>query len=122
MTQGKCTHCRVKYVWTGLPRLNMSICPKCKNTLERTSIQLEGFRVVNKKPKLNPNDHGTCENGDCMKHCGSKNLKAIRFKSTGCLFYFCMNCWRKAHQTEVRVRQLDKKLKEHSINNGNGVI
>ncbi len=111
MTQGKCTHCRVKYVWTGLPRLNMSICPKCKNTLERTSIQLEGFRVVNKKPKLNPNDHGTCENSTCMKHVGDKNLKPLIFKSTGAKFYFCMKCWKIAHETE-----------KHSINIGNGVI
>lgn len=37
--QGRCEHCRVRWVWEGRPRLKDATCPKCGRRLLRTSRQ-----------------------------------------------------------------------------------
>lgn len=41
MTQGKCTHCRVRYTWKGLPRLRNAHCPSCGGRLYSTTYRLQ---------------------------------------------------------------------------------
>lgn len=40
--QGRCEHCRVRWVWDGRPRLKDAWCPKCGRRLLRTSHQYSG--------------------------------------------------------------------------------
>ena len=39
-TQGKCCHCRVRFVWTGLPLLRDASCQRCEAPLEATTRYL----------------------------------------------------------------------------------
>lgn len=34
---GKCTECKVLYVWIGRPRLAFALCTRCKSPLARTT-------------------------------------------------------------------------------------
>lgn len=36
-TQGKCTTCKVRWLWQGRPRLKDALCPQCGKKLDRTT-------------------------------------------------------------------------------------
>ena len=49
-TQGKCTACKVRYVWTGPPQLRHAHCPYHDISLKQTSYKL-AWPVRHETPK-----------------------------------------------------------------------
>ena len=45
-TQGKCSDCKIRWIWNGKPLVREARCPECGESLERTSHHLK-YRIRN---------------------------------------------------------------------------